>query len=151
MLAPTLIKYITSPFLIIQPEYDTWQLPNVLGVFCQVDSKLDQCSDVQIKNISAFRDKHNQLLSESLAQKPNQAAWAIACLDHCYTHYDPTNHPSWQVPMNSGNTIAAVITKFLKGEQDSFKNRWIDEVYWPNNKLCSRMPNEFENPGFFLH
>jgi len=61
-----LIKVIKTPLFIIQSPYDSWSIPNILGIECTKDGTLKTCTDEEKDEIKKFRDNHNNLALATL-------------------------------------------------------------------------------------
>ncbi|KAK3166203.1 hypothetical protein QOZ80_1AG0042730 [Eleusine coracana subsp. coracana] len=138
--AVELTKSISTPTFILNPDYDSWQIRNVLapdGSYpgeswssCKAD--IQNCSSNQIEVLHGFRKK---LISElKVAEEKND--WGLF-IDSCFTHCQTPFTISWNSrisPRLGNKTIAEAVGDWYFGRKEEVKR--IDCEY-PCNPTCS--------------
>lgn len=100
MLTSTLTGFIDSDLFIVQSEYDTWFIPNTLGVDCiDTDMSLKKCSSSQMSEINDFRKNILTQVVQTFAFKTTWGGWMPACAYHVLTSAIPFNSNLYEVPM----------------------------------------------------
>lgn len=138
--AVELIKSIRTPTFILNSDYDSWQIGNVLapnGSYpgeswssCKADIR--NCSSKQIDVLHGFRKK---LVHELKAAEGN-GDWGLF-IDSCFTHCQTPFNISWHSPVSprlGDKTIAEAVGDWYFGRSQGAKQ--IDCKY-PCNPTCS--------------
>ena len=86
-LAETMLHYIESPVFISESLYDSWSVPNILGISCIADGTMSKCSEADKQKINLFRGDTATLLKTATSAKNNRGLWAPACIFHCYSNF----------------------------------------------------------------
>ena len=55
MFTQYLIQFIKTPLFISESEYDSWSVPNILGIQCTQNLTLTPCTDNETQIISQYR------------------------------------------------------------------------------------------------
>lgn len=76
-------------------------------------------------------------IQKILSERKDWGAWLTACVDHVYDEGGAFNHPDYNVPMRSGYTSMKALSDWIKGAQDPYNYRHIDDK-WPSNVPCAR-------------
>lgn len=128
---------IATRTFLIQTLYDSSEISYTLrlsccpGVSCKYANK---CRGDQLQLFQAMREEHIKAWTP-LIEKPGYGVWAPACIAHTIT-WGKFTDKNWEVPANSGNTMAAVVEGWLRNEtQGSFI--YEDRVAYPNNAPCA--------------
>nr|CAB3475067.1 unnamed protein product [Digitaria exilis] len=138
--AAELIKSINTPTFILNSEYDSWQIGNVLapnGSYpgqswssCKADIR--NCSSKQFNALHGFRKK----LVQDLKVAEGKSDWGLF-IDSCFSHCQTPFNISWHSPISPrlGNkTIAEAVGDWYFGRSRGMKE--IDCKY-PCNPTCS--------------
>lgn len=129
--------FIRSRLFLVQSQYDSWQMDNVVHLGCD-PPKEGSCSEAQLKRFQSFRDSMRADLAAAgiLPPGPNRAIWTDACIAHSqgyYGHYFTNDH--WRV---GGQTIAETMGAVTVGGTVWPGNTSeIDDVRWPHNSPCA--------------
>lgn len=134
MFAQYMYPYLSVPLFPVNSLYDTWSIPNILGITC-VDStgSLKACSDSDRHTIADYKKNSTEIITKMAAIQGN-GAWGISCAEHGYLHYSAINSPKFTVPGGSNYTIEFSVAAWIVGFK---QNSHIDTVDWPNNKACA--------------
>jgi hypothetical protein len=134
-----LAPFIKPKMFVLQSQYDSWGLRNILQLSCipKVDPvDLSGCSLSQMAAAENFRTKINEGI-KNLTSVAHIGAWTISCSQHVFLDtIDLTLNKGFKVPALWGNNILQAILSFVSGR----KKTQIDPVAWPMNKLCSGKP-----------
>lgn len=134
MFAQYLYPHIKAPILPINSLYDTWSIPNILGIHCiDLTGSLKGCSDADRHTIEDYKKNSTIVLAEIGGLQGN-GAWGISCAEHGYLHYNAVYNPRFTVPEGSDYTIEFSIASWLIGYK---QNVHIDTVSWPDHKSCA--------------
>lgn len=97
MFAQYVHKYIQVPIFAINSLYDSWSLPNILGISCQSGGSLANCNQGQMQVIEEYK-KNTTAVLKDITKNQSNGCWAPACSDHVYStgvHFYST---SFEVP-----------------------------------------------------
>jgi len=84
----------------------------------------------------ALRGQHMKAWAPML-KKGGNGIWAPACVAHTMASWKWTDQ-TWEVPANSGNTMAAVVQRWLENAEVEGTNfTYQDTVAWPSNAPCA--------------
>ena len=100
MFAENLYKFIKTPIFAIQSLYDTWSIPNVIGVNCVSGNSLSKCNDEQISYIENYHQNTEKVLRQ-LSIDPKNGVWAPVCADHVYNFGPADYSPNFRIPEGS--------------------------------------------------
>ncbi|XP_062228180.1 pectin acetylesterase 5-like [Phragmites australis] len=139
-----LIKSISTPTFILNSDYDSWQIRNVLapnGSYpgqswssCKADIR--NCSSRQIDVLHGFRKK---IISELKVAEDNKD-WGLF-IDSCFTHCQTPFRISWNSrlsPRLGNKTIAEAVGDWYFGRREEVKQF---DCEYPCNPTCSsRLP-----------
>ena len=81
-MAPYLIDFIDVPVFIVQPNYDAWQVPELLHIQCTKDNTMNSCTDVEVAYIEKNREVLKDLVMAKLAERSFWGAWMPSCIQH---------------------------------------------------------------------
>lgn len=129
--------YIKTPLFPVEPLYDSWSVPNILGISCLNGESLSACTAEQRAALESYRANTTSILKAMVASGTRNGAWAPSCANHCYMHYGPWNSPSYRVPGGSAFSIQASVEQWMRNPADKSANSHIDGVAWPSNAGCS--------------
>lgn len=133
MFAENMEKFIKTPLFPLQSLYDSWSLPNILGIGCAKDSSLKACNAQEMAYIEDYHKNTSKVLTDITSRAEN-GCWAPVCVDHCYT-FGTFYNKNFEIPMGSGNTCDK--TMKLWYDKHPGNHRHIDTGSWPSNKPCS--------------
>ena len=109
----------------------------------QDDSEINSCSTDEMVEINKYKNATWDLLMDAFMQAPkNRSLWAPACPFHCYANYGLVNDSrsvNYTVPPLSDTTLGLTSYWFINGIETG---DWIDDVEYPDNKLCSDPSND---------
>merc|ERR1711879_1058204 len=94
------------------------------------------CKGHEMQLFQTLRQKH-LTASQPFVQKKGNGQWAPACIIHTMTWGKWTDQ-TWEVPARSGNTMAAVVKRWLDDDGQSQGFNYADKVEWPQNSPCSQ-------------
>eukprot|EP00825_Cyclidium_porcatum_P022840 TRINITY_DN25101_c0_g1_i2.p1 TRINITY_DN25101_c0_g1~~TRINITY_DN25101_c0_g1_i2.p1 ORF type:complete len:308 (+),score=42.28 TRINITY_DN25101_c0_g1_i2:156-1079(+) len=156
LITSDLVSFIETNLFIIHSEYDAWFIPNSLGIDCINNLTLKSCSNSQMNDINNYRSEIINKLAETISIRPNWGVWSPACVYHVLTSEQTFNSSIYEIPMQSGNTLAESIDAWIKSEfkknnesqsllysrklleeEDNNSNAYIDTAQWPNNAPCA--------------
>ncbi|XP_039065627.1 pectin acetylesterase 5-like [Hibiscus syriacus] len=95
-----IIKNVRTPFFIVNPAYDSWQIQNILvpvasdpqGYWSSCRLSIQKCDSTQIKRLQGFRDSMLEVLS--MFQENKEGGMFInSCFAHCLTVMDTWHSP----------------------------------------------------------
>jgi hypothetical protein len=135
MFAQYQFPYIRTPLFPVNSLYDSWSIPNILGIHCESSASLKGCTTQERAVLEAYRKNTSDILTAMVASDSRNGAWGVACSDHCYMHYAPWNNANFEVPTKSGFTIQTSLEAWMKNERGN--NKHIDTVSWPDNGACA--------------
>lgn len=134
MFAEYLYPHIQTPLFPVNSLYDTWSIPNILGISCiNSTGSLAGCSDGDRHTIDEYKKNLTTVLGK-IATLTGNGAWGISCAQHSHLVSTVINNLKYAVPGGSNNTIEFSIASWIVGFK---QNNHIDTVDWPNNKACS--------------
>lgn len=122
----------------INSEYDSWAIPNILEVTCLKAGKsgqtLSSCTANEHKQIELYRTQYKGFIGQFLQFSKNNI-WSIGCANHVYAclndFYDVN---AQRVPANIGNKVRDVVKKFVF---ERVRIADIDAEPWPANNPCA--------------
>ncbi|KAJ1286599.1 hypothetical protein BS78_03G364900 [Paspalum vaginatum] len=137
-----LIKSISTPTFILNSDYDSWQIRNILAPngsypgqeWTSCKANIRNCSSTQIDILHGFKKK---LVSELKVAEENKD-WGLF-IDSCFTHCQTPFNISWysQISPRLGNkSIAEAVGDWYFGRRQDVKQ--IDCKY-PCNPTCSSL------------
>jgi O-palmitoleoyl-L-serine hydrolase len=140
MFGEYLQAYIKVPLFPIQSLYDSWSLPNILGLGCGSGESLNNCNQGQMEFINQYR-LNTSAVMKTIAKNSKNGGWAPACSNHVYSTGSGFYAANFRVPASSANSIAATMEPWLEGKDG--QHSFVDEVAWPNNKPCSGIASSY--------
>jgi hypothetical protein len=83
------VTVIKGKYLIINSEYDSWAIPNILDVKCLKNAAvggqtLSSCTKTELTHIENYRALYRASMTKLLTINPNASIWSIACANHVY-------------------------------------------------------------------
>lgn len=128
--------FITTQLHMIQSTYDTFQLPNILGLSCFPPLK-SNCSQA---DLAAFQNFHSTMLNVmtevGVFNRTGLGMWCDSCTAHSQAYYgDYYNNTHWEVSSGSGNTLVASIAAWMEGQSARIE---IDRCDYPCNSGCAK-------------
>lgn len=135
MFAQYQFPYIRAPLFPINSLYDSWSLPNILGISCVANESLKACTAEQRAIIESYKANSTKVLKEMATSRSGNGAWAPACSNHCYATGAAWNSPSFRVPAGSAYSIQEALLQWMKNPKAN--NTHIDQVSWPSNSGCA--------------
>mmetsp|Transcript_84949 Transcript_84949/g.177534 ORF Transcript_84949/g.177534 Transcript_84949/m.177534 type:complete len:523 (-) Transcript_84949:80-1648(-) len=130
---------IETPVFALNSLYDSSETRYTLRLNCCPSSNCGggeyPCSTRDLALFQSMRDKHEEAW-KSLISKNNSGVWAPSCIAHTMS-WDTWTNAAWSVPADSKNTMAAVVGRWLAGEDDGSHFNYQDPVPYPDNKPCS--------------
>jgi O-palmitoleoyl-L-serine hydrolase len=112
MFGEYLHTYIKVPQFSIISLYDSWSLPNILGIGCGSGGSFVNCSQGQMEFINEYRLNTSAVLKE-IGKDSKNGVWGIACSSHVYSIYSAFYSPNVRIPANSDNSNAATLRDWL--------------------------------------
>ncbi|CAL4946199.1 unnamed protein product [Urochloa decumbens] len=138
--AAEIIKSISTPTFILNSDYDSWQIGNVLApngsypgeLWSSCKADIRNCSSKQIDVLHGFRKK----LIHELKVAEGNSDWGLF-VDSCFTHCQTPSNISWHSPISprlGHKTIAEAVGDWYFG-----RNRGVKEMdcKYPCNPTCS--------------
>ena len=138
MFAENLYQYIKVPLFPVEPLYDSWSAPNILGISCISSAgSLTPCNTTDRSNLEAYYTSTTSVLNKIVAKQGN-GAWAPSCANHCYIHYSGwTNNNTFSIPHGSVFTVHEAVRRWEQNVTSTDGNTHIDSAPWPSNAGCS--------------
>lgn len=141
-----LIKSISTPTLIVNSAYDSWQVrfvvapdsssPDESWRGCRDDVR--RCNSSQIQVLNAFRKTMVDDLVEA-ADGTNSSWFIDSCFTHCQTIFDTSGWNSAAAPRIGNKTLTEVIGDWYFGRSPSPVVRQVGCEY-PCNPTCNSQP-----------
>ena len=100
MFAQNIHEFIKTPLFPIQSLYDSWSLPNIVGIACNVNQDLSKCTSQEMQVIEEYHRATAAVLFD-IGRKDENGFWAPACVDHVYSQGSKYSSASYRIPMNS--------------------------------------------------
>lgn len=130
---------IQTPLMVLNSFYDSSELSATLRLHCcpgGCGSASPTCKGRDLELFKELRSQHSRAWA-GLAANRRSGVWAISCVTHTMS-WNHWTDSSWEVPAKSGNTMAAVVGRWLAGNNSDQKN-WLyeDPVAWPGNGPCT--------------
>ncbi|CAM6089096.1 unnamed protein product [Calypogeia fissa] len=133
-----IIPGLKTPFFILNPAYDTWQMNNILvpssadptGIWDYCKSSLSLCSDAQLKVVQGFRDSLLEKL-HPLLEREKDGAFINSCYLHCQAQ-DDSIWNGLSSPKVDSKTISKVVGDWYF-ERNSTK---VVDCPFPCNPTC---------------
>ena len=117
--------YIKTPVFVLNSEYDTWQLDNILQLGCLPP----HCNETQMKAFTNWRGTFLAALEPAVESTAN-GLFTDSCLYHCQS----LENRSWsEIKVGGQNAHDTFSAWYLKGPG---KGKEIDGEY-PNNPTCN--------------
>jgi hypothetical protein len=132
-------KYLKNPFLLLESQYDLYDIGVALGLNCTPNvhpSTMDVCNDSEVAAIESYRQATLEVFNNFTSQRTDVGIWAPSCIQHGFIDEDAYSSDTYKVPSDSGPSIIDAITNFLANPV-SDGNINIDSVAWPGNGGCS--------------
>jgi len=130
---------IRSRLLAVNSYYDLSEFRYTLRLDCcpgGCGPHERRCDAQELALFEAMRSEHATGWKR-LAGKRGSGIWATACIAHTMT-WGSWNNASWEVPAGSGNTMAAVVGRWLANDDSDARHfAYQDEVAWPENRPCA--------------
>lgn len=136
-------NFINIPLFPIQSLYDSWSLPNILGIGCGNGGSLANCNQSQLEYINEYRLNTTFYLKEITHSSDKNGCWAPACSDHVYSVGTAFYSQSFRIPAGSSFSLSYCLDTWMWATSGSTKKcdvencQWMDSEPWPNNKPCS--------------
>eukprot|EP00825_Cyclidium_porcatum_P024695 TRINITY_DN27076_c0_g2_i1.p2 TRINITY_DN27076_c0_g2~~TRINITY_DN27076_c0_g2_i1.p2 ORF type:complete len:112 (-),score=11.90 TRINITY_DN27076_c0_g2_i1:116-451(-) len=103
---------------------------------CAIPGNLLSCSNDEIQVIEYYRQQMMVVALQYLERQGQYSgAWMPACIDHGYSTLERFNDITYEVPMNSGNTLQSSLQQWYLGQ----KNAFLDFDAWPHNTPCDHI------------
>jgi hypothetical protein len=130
---------ISSRVLILNSLYDSSETYYTLRLDCcpgGCGGRYPTCAGRELDLFVAMKQQHHRAWA-ALANRTGNGVWAPACPTHtmAWDHWADSN---WEVPAGSGNTMAAVVHRWLGGSKTGGRSYSYEDVApWPHNKPCA--------------
>ncbi|TYH32469.1 hypothetical protein ES288_A01G254400v1 [Gossypium darwinii] len=133
-----IIKNVKTPFFVVNPAYDSWQIENILvpigsdpqGYWSSCRLSIKKCDATQVKRLQGYRDA--MLKALSMFQRNEEGGMFInSCFSHCQTSYSAWHSPN--SPRINNKTIAESVGDWYFNRKES---KLIDCPY-PCNPTCN--------------
>jgi len=138
MFAENIHPFIKAPLFPVNPLYDSWSIPNILGINCVTgDHSISQCSAADRAHLEDYQKATKAVLDKIVSKKGN-GAWAPSCADHTYVSYGAWLDPNhYAVPVNSNFNIHESVHRWYLNASATENHAHIDSQPWPSNTGCS--------------
>jgi len=131
---------LKSRVLALNSFYDSSEMSYTLRLSCcpgGCGGRAQACAGRDLKLFQGMKEDHRKAWAP-LARKNGSGVWSPSCIAHTMTCESWTD-PAWEVPAGSGNTMAAVVARWLAGDDaDSRHFVYEDPEPWPDNRPCAR-------------
>ncbi len=112
--APTTYAYVKSPMMIVNADYDLWQLVNILGVN---DDSFEDCSNNgpqgctadQMDQVNAYA---NEMLDQMTGSPGASRPYNGIFIHSCWTHGCETDSGCWEYTEIDGVSIANAVASW---------------------------------------
>ena len=132
-------QYIQTPLHVIQSQYDSWQLSNILRLTC--DPPRGTCNASMLATFQRYHETEKHALNASGLYGPSRgqrSAWNDACIAHSQAYYGQyMDNEAWKVPALTGVTLATSLLQWVQGKGAVR----VDRVTWPGNVACNQFTN----------
>jgi len=91
---------IKIPLFPIQSLYDSWSLPNILGIGCGAAGSFANCNNTLMEYIDSYR-QNTSLIMGLIGNNSKNGGWAPACSDHVYSYGGAYYSSNYRVPASS--------------------------------------------------
>lgn len=136
MFAENMYQYIKVPLFPVEPLYDSWSAPNILGISCINSSSLAHCTQADRDSLEVYHVSTESVLNKIVAKAGN-GAWSPACANHCYIQYTYwTNQQNFAIPSGSSMTVHQAVRNWYLNPYGT-DHVHIDRNPWPSNKGCA--------------
>ena len=142
MIPQYIYNTIDYPFFLANSQVDAQQLATFYGVYCIIYGGPLNCTDLELKKVTWFREKMLGVILKIKQDKPSWGFWLRTCFEHTYQF-------TWAWYGNSMKVFNADLGISLN-LQDSFiywyndgeikednHNSFIDLLDWKHNTYCS--------------
>ena len=120
--------YIKTPIFVLNAEYDTWQLENILQVGC----KAPNCNDKQMLKVAYWRTKFLKAILPVIRSTTN-GLFTDACLKHCQSLIDRT----WSEIRVLNQTAHDTFVNWLDAKGTGIV-RAVDNHTYSHNPTCGK-------------
>ena len=129
--------YIPVPLFAIQSPYDTWSLPNILGLDCENGGSLAGCQKAGVMDvIENYHESTFKVLKAIVNKsKSDNGFWAPSCANHCYVFGSSFYDSNYRIPANSEYSLSKSIGNWIQKVPGD--NAHFDAGNWPTNSPCS--------------
>ena len=134
------------PLFAIESAYDSWSLPNILGIGCQAGGSLASCNAAQLAYIEQYHTNTSAVLKD-IGKKAVNGFWAPSCSDHVYSTSAAYTSASFRIPAGSDFSLALCVENWATSKAVSHQH--IDAGNWPSNKPFSVLRLRFRHPYLF--
>lgn len=134
MFAQYIHPFIKVPLFPVQSLYDSWSLPNILGMTCSSGGSFAHCSQGQMIVIEQYHANTVAVLKNITASMKN-GCWAPACSNHVYSTGAGFYSTGFRVPASSEFSVVDSLDNWMLMKPISHQH--LDKVSWPDNKPCS--------------
>lgn len=134
MFAQYIHPFINVPQFAIQSPYDSWSLPNILGIACENGGSLSGCGEGQLRYIEDYHANTSAVL-KAIGTKKTNGYWAPSCSNHVYSTWNGLYDSAYRVPMNTQYSLMYCIVQWASNLPGSYEH--MDSGNWPINKPCS--------------
>jgi hypothetical protein len=146
LMAEHLMHYITTPMIVVESLYDTWQLAHILQIPCTMGywpPDLNKCNKDEMVEIEKFKAYTVNALKAAYDLAPmNRTIWSPSCPFHGFSHFGEVDDPqskNYVSPVNTTNTLGEVSHWLIFA---NMSGNFIDTVSWPDNGPCSLKTSE---------
>jgi len=132
------VDLIETPLFALHSYYDSSETTYTLRLDCcpgGCGGRQPKCMGKELHLFEEMKDKHTKAWAP-LVQKNGSGIWSPSCIAHTMA-WGKWTDSSWEVPAGSGNTMAAVVGRWLAGAEDGLHFVYQDEVAWPKNRPCA--------------
>lgn len=130
---------ISARLFVLNSLYDSSEITYTLRLDCcpgGCGGSPPVCKGRELQLFEALRQQHIRAWAP-LVSKSGNGMWAPACVEHIMACGKWTS-PAWEVPAGSGNTMAAVVSRWLSRNNTDGRNfTYQDNAAWPQNRPCS--------------
>lgn len=121
----------------VESLYDSWSVPNILGISCINSGSLQDCSQSDRAALEVYHKSTESVLNDITVREGN-GAWSPACSNHCYMHASAwTNSNNFAVPYGSNYTIHRSVQEWYNKIKSGENYTHVDRSAWPSNTGCA--------------
>lgn len=102
-----------TPVFAIESLYDTWSIPNILGLSCLNGSSLHNCNEKQSAYIDDYHKNVTRVLKSLVSHNSKNGYWAPACAFHTSITSAAFYGANYRIPEHSTNSEVTTLLNWI--------------------------------------